>query len=536
MSDSGHSSGDGGISADHKKLPLFPSLVAPTTDSQRNTIRHSLIPCACWKGNDMLFDFDSSLVLPAIRGEMRVLRGLMLRHSSVTTAGQEGAMPSLTVFGHADPVGSDEFNKALSGRRAQAIYALLIRDVKLWDQLFNNPLGNDDWHRNAIETMQRALGREKATRLIEASRHELFLAYMDGLCNAEGVSGEILDFRLQRSDFLGGGADSGGKGDYQGCGEFNPLLVFSEDEAAEFAHSDSKGERDGANAPNRRVVIFLFKAGAKVDAATWPCPRVKEGTTDCTMRFWSNAPLRRQNQQTRREQGQTDDTFACRFYDRLARLSPCERLGLPFDLRLWLFDREGQRMPEGTPYRVRLGQQERKGKLEHRGLLVETNMLRTDDDCLVEWGIDPDFGKRERQTGSGDILKKLVLEEFPGHPFYVDPCEGKKPEDFLVFEAIIDVSTSHLVVDDKDEVRARLANLGYPHEDEVEGNLGLFSVEYQLNPGDVKIGLSRLRDVHRSGIEAPLARRAADEVPTTDDLGNPFLACPHLDPSELDQT
>ena len=47
----------------------------------------------------------------------------------------------LSIFGHADPVGNDEYNKGLSGRRATVIYALLISNsdpntaVRLWEEV-----------------------------------------------------------------------------------------------------------------------------------------------------------------------------------------------------------------------------------------------------------------------------------------------------------------------------------------------------------------------------------------------------------------
>src|SRR5205823_1548209 len=73
------------------------------------------------------------------------------------------------------------------------------------------------------------------------------------------------------------------------------------------------------------VMILLFRPGSKVDPAKWPCPRVKEGTAACRKRFWSDADKKRQFQQNRREFKDTQDTFACRFYQRIADSSPCER-------------------------------------------------------------------------------------------------------------------------------------------------------------------------------------------------------------------
>src|ERR1035441_9549451 len=44
----------------------------------------------------------------------------------------------LAIFGHADPVGSDIYNKKLSGRRAMAVYGLLTRDLSIWEELYSD--------------------------------------------------------------------------------------------------------------------------------------------------------------------------------------------------------------------------------------------------------------------------------------------------------------------------------------------------------------------------------------------------------------
>jgi hypothetical protein len=63
----------------------------------------------------------------------------------------------------------------------------------------------------------------------------------------------------------------------------------------------------------------------KIEPGIWPCPRAHEGVPGCKKRLWSDAAIRRTFQPQRREQHQSNDTFACRFYDRLANNSPCER-------------------------------------------------------------------------------------------------------------------------------------------------------------------------------------------------------------------
>jgi hypothetical protein len=71
---------------------------------------------------------------------------------------------TLSLFGHADPVGKDEYNKALSGRRAQAIYSMLIRKPETWEKLFHTDpkCPGDNWGQSSIETMLAAVGRDTA--------------------------------------------------------------------------------------------------------------------------------------------------------------------------------------------------------------------------------------------------------------------------------------------------------------------------------------------------------------------------------------
>jgi hypothetical protein len=330
MSETGpeiHTLTDGGLTADHILTPLPPAHVAPThAETEENTLKVSLVPLACWRADDLRFDFESSFVSPDISAEMQALKALFERHTLLDEHGTPSHKPALTVFGHADPTGDDDFNKNLSGRRAQVIYGLLIRDPDLWEDLHAHPLGNDKWGDSAIRTMLETTAPDHAATADQIRAHhqnaglrkKLFLAYMDALCGH--------DFKLQKDDFLASGADAKGKGDYQGCGEFNPVMMFSAAEQKEFSKPARKSDRDRENAINRRVVIFLFRPGVRVDIEAWPCPRVKEGGAGCKKRFWSDADQRRKFQAERRTVQADQDTFACRFYERLSNNSPCESL------------------------------------------------------------------------------------------------------------------------------------------------------------------------------------------------------------------
>lgn len=340
---------EAGLAAAHPPLGDSAYAVAPATADEKNTLVLPLRPIACWRVEDARFDFDSSFVLPGIQRELAYLARLRERHVLATNAvnGQPLRIyPPATLFGHADPVGADDYNKRLSGRRAQAVYALLTRQTALWEQLYSQPLGADDWGLRAIQAQlallsggappisgQHDAATDDAIRAFQKAqglgvdgqpgpmtRAALFRAYMDALCGPGLVMNPV-------EDFIGRGADAKGKADYQGCGEFNPVQLFSKEEEARYAQESDHSARNAANAPNRRVLVLLFAPGTVVEPAAWPCPRAGDGDGACRKRLWSDGERRRGTRlpDARRRWEQSSDTFACRFYHRLVRNSPCER-------------------------------------------------------------------------------------------------------------------------------------------------------------------------------------------------------------------
>jgi hypothetical protein len=357
---------ENGMAASYPDPPAYPMLAGPSTGEEFNVLKDALRPVACCSFGDGLFAFDSSFVGPEITENIGWLAALREKH-------RLAEYPPLGLFGHDDPSGEDDYNKQLSGRRVSAVYALLTRNTALWEDLFLHPLGRDNWKHRAIQVMLARLGyydgplngeldtpTREAVQAFQGSpegeglavdgdpgsktRPKLYRAYMAAVCTyAPDQPTLTLD---PTTDFLARGADAGGKGDYQGCGEFNPLLMFSAAENAEFEKPENKEARDQENTPNRRVVAFLFKPGVVVDPVRWPCPRVKEGVALCHKRFWSDAPKRRSFQAERREYEKTYDTFACRFYQRIADYSPCERAADDYAMPLqWITHRyEGDRV------------------------------------------------------------------------------------------------------------------------------------------------------------------------------------------------
>ena len=434
-----HNISEAGITAEHPALVRLPVLVAPSVDDKLNTLRPVLAPIACWGIGDARFNFASSFVRPKIAEDAASLADLIQ-----TLTERLGSRPLASVFGHADPIGNDEFNKALSGRRAAAIYALLTRRTEIWEDIYSQKgkytakLSADSWGEGALQTMLADLEYESTgpgdehIRQFQSdeglavdgkvgpdTREKLFGAYMDEHC--KDLAGE--PFSLEVNEFLGGGADDGGKGDFQGCSEFNPLVIFSQEEHQEFSKSEKKAERDFANAPNRRVMTYLFHPDLRVELKKWPCPRAKEGTSACKKRLWVDGQERRSVGESRRLYESTRDTFACRFYDRIARESPCERVLEPVDVRIRLFDACQHPMP-GAHCRVSFGPTELDLIADAEGF-VRVRALTAHNVCLVEWSEAPDDGQ---------------------------PIEEHAFRKFAFLQ----------VADSGDEAKRRLWNLGYP--------------------------------------------------------------------------
>ena len=333
-----------------------PSLVLATRRQDRNRIQMSRFPVACWRMDDPGFAFDSSFIVPAAKKEIGRFTEVRATHPG----------SPISIFGHADPTGKDDYNKVLSGRRATAVYALFTRRIDLWEKLFKNPHGKDDWHQS-LDVMLRTLkgksgkpflpagagtdaARTSAVRSFQgehgltvdgdagpATRAELFKAYMEEICSEAG--GIRLDAKV---DFLARNADPEGKGDFQGCSEFNPVLVFSSSENQELSKPKNETQRNAQNASNRRVLVYFYRSGASIAPDDWPCPRAGEGASACKARFFSDGDSRRTPKDVRRAFEQSKDTFACRFYHLFAMRSTCETSRVLALLRLQLLDSRRQ--------------------------------------------------------------------------------------------------------------------------------------------------------------------------------------------------
>jgi len=373
--------------------------ISPSTDAtDSGTVRAFLRPIGCVRIDDARFDFDSSFILPDTTAEL----GLLAARRPVEAA------TLLAIFGHADPVNDDDYNKVLSTRRAKALYALLVRDIDAWDQLFQVPHGGDAWgyrhfcimlneigfptpivkapsseSRQAVRDFQNGNGLPASGDVDKETRRLLFASYMDAIClDDSGVA-----FQYRKQAFLSRQPDGTASGvpDFQGCSEFNPVFVFSQDLDRDFSDPKRKTQRDAANSSNRRVVVYVFPDDVSFPLDKWPCPA--DGTAGCRKQFWKDGNKRRKPQASSRQYLLTNNTFACKFYDSLARGSPCEAVRQT--LTITLQDDSGKLMP-GAPFRLTLDAEVREGKANSIAQVIETNVY-VGPRGFIEWGDAPDL-------------------------------------------------------------------------------------------------------------------------------------------------
>jgi hypothetical protein len=319
--------------------------------------------------------------------------------------------------------------------------------VDLWEDLYSNTLGNDKWEPEAIHTMQATLGQPESDHPSASARKALFKAYMDHVCTmkdedaepVEDEDGKPIKLELQPTDFLADGKDAKGKGDFQGCGEFNPTLVFSQSENKEFSDPDNKARRDKENEQNRRVVVFLFRPGVRIQPDDWPCPRAKEGVEGCKKRFWSDGEKRQSFQEKRREYKDTKNTFACRFYDRLSNNSPCELGVSTFEIRLY---DESDKFIANAPFEAKVGLRKPiTGSASDQGI-ARLQDLEIPNRLVLKWGLKPK--------------------------------QGEKPNLLFTLEMFL----THENLTKEDEAKQKLHNLGYSERNEPELNIAAFQSDY----------------------------------------------------------
>ena len=254
--------------------------------------RKNLIECVCIPG--VTFEFDNSFIRPTVVNHMEKLDQAMERSPDA----------KVIVMGHTDRVGSEQYNKELSERRARSAYAFVTNQPDIWEELYNQ----EHWGTTVIQEILTDLGYDpgpvngvqgdQTTAAIKAFQADRGL-------KVDGVAGPITR-RQMFLDYMTGKHDVQIADDqffppkFMGCGEFNPLVPPNENELA----NAGRGRRPG-NEPNRRVVFFLFQN----PPTSMPC-KLKQ-----------LAPCKAQIAQP----GERDNPLhACAYYDAISVQCRCE--------------------------------------------------------------------------------------------------------------------------------------------------------------------------------------------------------------------
>lgn len=234
---------------------------------------------------DINFATGSSFLHPKHAAELKILVSNIQEWQKKTPDGK------LVIFGHADAVGKEESNKALSERRAQSVLAFLLKEPDTWEEL----AGKEKWGlaatqeylfhlgydpdsvdgqdgpktKEAIKAFQTKQGVPQSGSADAATRKALFKAFIDKY--------NLVGFKKKDFDDINGNP-------FAGCSEFNLA-----------------DKNKGASEANRRAGIFLLKSN-KNFPITYPCAKGDIG------------PCKKQAARTgdRRTTG-----FNCLFYDKL---------------------------------------------------------------------------------------------------------------------------------------------------------------------------------------------------------------------------
>lgn len=490
--------GKDGVAASHPVQIDFPRFVAPSlaSDKTHNTVKQFLIVVGCVSVPDVHFKFDHSFVVPGAKDSMKRLAAMRDALADPDTPADPndpnaqptpGAKPPLSVFGHADPEGSDEYNSELSQRRARAIYAMLIRDVAEWEKLIDHPhsKGGDRWGKDEFTQMAATTGTDPKPTFSGAERKKLIQAYMDAVCVRDTKDAGQQSFQLDpKQDFLARGADkTSRKGDVQGCGEFNPTFIMSDKRHEAFKQAKDDDGRDKANQQDRRVIAFLFKPGSQIKPAKWPCPNVHDRNPipTCKARFWSDGEKRRTPDPDFDKQFDTQvrlapakdpaqpqppvqrtPTFACRFYHGIAQNSPCEgRISNQWVIRILRgppIEGKHDRPFANERFVVTMGDAPNapqvRGRTDDEGVIrlpvfdEQTTMLLKLDtgDVLLPPGVDPPDDKdKQQQARDEKDFTPFTLKAGDLLPINVDGPTDSDPNETAV--------------------KQRLFNLGYGKDD-----------------------------------------------------------------------
>jgi hypothetical protein len=268
---------DGLASDADSQIELHPEVafrtnVAPSLpeDATFNTFRPLLMPVACWRLDDQRFEFDSSFILPETRGD---LKRLATMHDDYKDS-------PMCLFGHADPVGKEGYNKTLSGSRAKATYALLTRNLDMWEELFHD-------HSWGLSSTQKILMFLEAEELAKptppdappAPPVEVFAGPPDGK-NTKEWKAAVERFQTEHQDELK--VDGDGGRTPGACSIGSTWIPSAVALTRRPPRSRSSRRPSWARAPTRRGKGTIRAAASSTPCCSCPRPRSRSSRTPRT--------------------------------------------------------------------------------------------------------------------------------------------------------------------------------------------------------------------------------------------------------------
>ncbi len=267
------------------------------------------------------FGFDSSFLHP---DQIPKLKELCEKIGAWRKSYPDGKM---ALFGHTDAVGKESYNKGLSERRARSVYAFLMGDSSVWENLHKE----ENWSfactqalvkqagydpgaidgsdgpktQGAVKGFQESQGLKADGIAGPKTREALFTGFLDAVPEFKG-----LGLKTKNFDKVDGQPN-------MGCSEFNRVEVV-----------------EGRSEANRRVTVLLVKS-SQTFPMEYPCKRGNIGPCQSQVKKAGE----------RRTKG-----FGCKFYDGLvveAVISPSgSQTSKPQNRRIRILDLDGNPLPD----------------------------------------------------------------------------------------------------------------------------------------------------------------------------------------------
>ncbi len=322
------------------------------------------------------FEFDRSFVRPSVSGSLK----------PIADALQGDTKRQAFLFGHTDKVGTEEYNKGLSERRARAVYALLVHDKDEWEALYNQ----ESWGIRAVQLMLQHLGHEPGSlgSNDEKTKSAVKKFQAQNGLEQDGIAGPNTRAALfaryfEKVHTPAFGPERFADWKFMGCSEFNPLVDTEKPEEQ-----------------NRRVVAFVFT------------PKEKPQGLPC--KLGSLAPCK-QSKKPEGTKGRVA-SFTCGVFDDISSRCGCEKplppTDVPFELQIAVPEEEAALVVlDGTTEKNRilasvakdLGSGLRGFDLQHleHAKTYRLELRGADEAILSAWRLVP--GEYHRAAEKGDV-------------------------------------------------------------------------------------------------------------------------------------